>query len=65
MTARMTDTNMYTEKAGGTDASLPVSFANVVIGTIRSARGAAGCAAEEAKNVASNVAINIVYILGK
>ena len=45
-----------TEKSGGTEASFPVLFSSVEIGKIRSAFGAGGCLADEAKNVALTVA---------
>lgn len=47
-----------TEKIGGTEASLPVSFASVVTGMITSACGAVGCFADDSKNVADRVAIH-------
>ena len=52
----------HTEKAGGTDASLPVSLAKVVTGIIRSALGAGGCLGDDAKNVAWRVAIHSIIV---
>lgn len=58
MAARHTGLLLLTENTGGTDASLPVLFARVVTGMITSARGAGGWRADDAKNVASRVAID-------
>ena len=43
---------MLTENVGGTEASFPVLLARVVTGMMTSARGAGGCAGEDAKKVA-------------
>lgn len=49
---RICESHSRTENPGGTDASLPVVLDNVESGMIAFACFAAGCAGEDAKNVA-------------